>query len=95
MGVRKQHNINVIAFPPHCPLCHSLSADPVSTLNLYGPTGQQAPLTHYTLPEGPHNLYGNRAGGARMLGGQKYVEKEEIGEGERWKKSCMKNESQR
>ena len=86
MGVRKQHNINVIAFPPHCPLCQSLGADPVSTPNLYGPTGQQAPLTRYTLPEGPHNLYGSGAGEHGRWVDRKYVEKEETGEGERWKK---------
>lgn len=62
MEVRKQHNINVIAPPPPpLPPEPSLGADPVSTVHLYGPTGQQAPLSHYTRPEGPRNLYGNRA----------------------------------
>lgn len=49
-------------FSPPLPSVPSLGTDPVSTVNLYGPTGQQAPLTHYTLPQGPDNLYGNGAG---------------------------------
>lgn len=46
---RKCHNINVIAFPPTLPSVLSLGADQVLAMNLYGPTGQQAPLTHCTL----------------------------------------------
>lgn len=68
---------------PALPSVPSLGAGPVSTVNLYGSTGQLTPLIDYTPPEGPHNLYGNRAGeqGCWWRGN---VEKEETREGENW-----------
>lgn len=48
-------------FPPPLPSVPSLSAEPVSTVDLYGLTGQQGPFTHSTSPEGPTNVYVNGA----------------------------------
>lgn len=44
-------------FSPPLPSPLSLVSDPVVTVNLYGPRGQRAPLTHYTLPEGSYTIY--------------------------------------
>lgn len=69
---------------PAFPSVPSLGADPVSTVNLYGSTGQLTPLTDYTPPVGPHNLYGNRAG-EQGCWWRENVEKEETREGENWR----------
>lgn len=73
-------------FPP-LPSVLSLVSDPVFTVNLYGPAGQRAPLTHYTLPLGPYNLYGN--------GGQEHgsLEDRECGRGRKREKVKMGGKS--
>lgn len=73
-------------FPP-LPSVLSLVSDPVFTVNLYGPAGQRAPLTHYTLPQGPYNLYGN--------GGEEHgsLEDRECGRGRKREKVKMGGKS--
>ena len=78
-----QYKCNCFSSP--LPSVLSLGVDPVSTVNLYGPTAQQAPLTHNSLPEGPHCLCGNW-GEERGWWSTENVEKiRGAGEGENWK----------